>query len=248
MIRILKKIKRYIANATLGSRRTLKLKFAKTLNVSLGENCLTDNILQRHHIKSFSTVYSHSRSNMDYAIQLEEENYAKLLVKDYLYFDTIEETVVVRNKHYSDQSNIYSDLHNNGFEFTHHDVINNSSHAESIKRKIERLNKYKGRKNYSFFYHYRLNPNSSLDMICQKADTFLKHYAINGKKCELIIFTQNIISDASQRGIKEISYNANIRAFILNTLHLWSGNDQDIFWARNDDDLLAEMLKTINSQ
>lgn len=40
--------------------------------LSLGENCLSDNILSRHSLKSFSTPFSHARSNIDYALELEK--------------------------------------------------------------------------------------------------------------------------------------------------------------------------------
>ena len=41
--------------------------------LSLGENCLPDNVLQRHGRKTLSTVFSSGRSNIDYAVSLEEK-------------------------------------------------------------------------------------------------------------------------------------------------------------------------------
>ncbi|MFJ5369320.1 DUF1796 family putative cysteine peptidase, partial [Bosea sp. CER48] len=44
--------------------------------LSLGENCLPDNILERNGLKMFSTPFSHGRSNIEYAIQLHSEGYS----------------------------------------------------------------------------------------------------------------------------------------------------------------------------
>lgn len=44
-----------------------------TYYLSLGENCLADDILKRYKLKSFSTPYSPTRSNIEYAIQSEKK-------------------------------------------------------------------------------------------------------------------------------------------------------------------------------
>ena len=51
----------------------------KYLYLSLGENCLPDGILKRYGLKSFSTPYSSARSNIQYAIENELNNYTELL-------------------------------------------------------------------------------------------------------------------------------------------------------------------------
>ncbi len=94
-----------------------------TFYLSLGENCLPDNILRRHGLETFSTVYSSGRSNIDYALHLESEDYAYLLSQKYLYYDHVGAAKVVRNRRYSKADDIYEALQSNGFEFTHHDVI-----------------------------------------------------------------------------------------------------------------------------
>lgn len=87
---ILKRIKERL----IREYRQLKQRLSDTYYVSIGENCLTDNILDRFNIKSFSTPYSHGRSNIEYAIHLESEKYQNLLNPEFLYYDYVGETKV----------------------------------------------------------------------------------------------------------------------------------------------------------
>lgn len=236
----LNKIKKVLVT----NRRKLKLYFTKTCYLSLGENCLTDNILKRYGIKSFSTIYSNGRSNIEYAIHLEKESYQHLLNQKYLYFDYVNVKKVVRNNHYSKSLNIYHHLHQNGFEFTHHDVITDENAQESAKRKIIRLKKYRGKKNFKFFYHYRYNRHADLDMLIEKAKKFNALYNVNNKKSEIIVFTQKLVKKSEERKLEKYHIDKTIKVFILHTLDIWQGDDNNILWAKNDEDLLAEMLRS----
>lgn len=141
----------------------------ETHYISLGENCLTDNILERFGIKSFATPYSHGRSNIDYAIHLEREKYIDLLKIDFLYYGYAGKTKVVRNLHYSKSDNIFNEMHVKGFEFTHHDVINNETHRESYERKIERMLSIDDKSKIKFYYHYRNCDNQNLEIFISKS-------------------------------------------------------------------------------
>ena len=237
----LKKIK----SKLLDLKRNLKLYFSKNCYVSIGENCLTDNILSRHNIKSFSTIYSNGRSNLDYVIGLEKNDYKDLLNPKYLHFDYVDKLKVVRNTFYSSADNIYHKLHLNGFEFTHHNIIENKNAKESVERKIRRFQKLKNKKNFTFFYHYRLNENISIDEIKSKGENFISIYKKNNKKAQLIIFTQKIIKKYDARKVEKITNKDSINIYIFHTMNAWQGNDKDIFWARIDDDLIKEMLDDI---
>ncbi len=221
--------------------------FSNTYYLSIGENCLTDNILDRFKIKSFSTPYSHGRSNLDYAIKLEEENYANLLKSEYLYNDYVGETKVVRNKYYSKSDNIYNDLHKNGFEFTHHDVLQNDLQRKSYQRKIDRMLSFDNSKTLKFVYHYRNSDDLDLNKLVNKAEEFLYLYEKKGIRCGFIFFTQEIVAEISKRSITKIHDSKNVKGYLLKTLELWAGDDQDVLWARNDDDLLSEMIKEISN-
>lgn len=223
----------------------LQNQFSDTYYLSIGENCLTDNILDRFKLKSFSTPYSHGRSNLDYAIALEKDAYKHLLNPKYLHYDTVGETKVVRNNFYSKSDSIYNELHKNGFEFTHHDVFNNDGQRKSYQRKIARMLSFDKSKKLKFLYHYRNNEDLDVNRLLEKAGEFLKLYQKKGINCEFIFFSQEIVKDNSQRCAIKIHDSQNIKGFMLKTLELWVGNDEDVLWARKDDDLLSRMIVEI---
>lgn len=76
MKRLFKKISGYI--------KKIKHINDKYVIVSFGENCLTDNILSRNDLKSFSTPYSSGRSNIEYILAHEKEYFNDFLNSAYL--------------------------------------------------------------------------------------------------------------------------------------------------------------------
>ncbi len=236
-----------ISKLIIKSVSAAKLAVTNTVTVSIGENCLTDAILDRHGLKSFTTPYSHGRSNIDYAIALELTGYSDLLNLNRLTYGKVGDTTVIRYIHNLSHDPIFIDLHRNGFEFTHHDIIHNKAHRDSCARKINRLLKFKGKKNFRFFYHYRISPDSNLNFLFRKAERFLSFYDINGKSCELNIFTQKIVPATENRRLRVIKHTNKIRAFVFETHHAWAGENHDLFWAINDDDLIQQMLHIADS-
>ena len=212
------------------------------LYLSIGENCLTDGILERHNLKSFSTIYSHGRSNMDYVIHLETISYLGLIDIDYLEYSYVGQTKVVRNTRINSSDMIYSSMHTKGFEFTHHDVISNKIHRDSVRRKIHRLKDIKGKKDICFFYHYRLDKNNDVKCLLDKAEKFIKFYSINGAYIQLVIFTQEIIGEDKSRELIHHTHNEKIELLTFKTRAVWSGKDPNLLWAKTDDDLIKEML------
>lgn len=243
VVEVLKRVKRRVEQELSHQYRSMQHTLSSTLYVSIGENCLTDHLLDRHGVKSFATVYSHGRSNLDYAIQLEEEQYGNLLNNDFLYYDQLGSTRVVRNSRYKVVDQIFDSTHTNGFEFTHHDIIGNETKRKSLERKLSRLNKYRGVKNFKFYYHYRLHNNLSLEALFKKAETFLKFYQTNGRECEFIIFTQSIVDSKDLRGVEKVMHSDKIRVYTFKTTEAWAGDDAGIFAAKHDDDLIVEMFK-----
>lgn len=43
------------------------------INLSFGENCFAERMLERHEQKSFATPYSWGRSNIEYVLHLERD-------------------------------------------------------------------------------------------------------------------------------------------------------------------------------
>lgn len=219
-----------------------------TMWLSLGENCLTDNILSRHGLKSFSTPYSHGRSNIDYALFLEANAYNTFLDKTNLIYDTLGGKKVVRSK-IPDQCDPIFDLsHMKGFEFTHHDIISSVDARQSMERKVSRLIDIRHKNNITFLYHYRLNKSMDLNSVYKKATKFLSYYSSDAYKCNFIVFFQQIISDIGERKITYQKVNDNIHSFTIHSEHIWGGHDENIFWARNDDDLISDMLNYIQEK
>lgn len=212
------------------------------LHLSLGENCLSDEILGRHGLKTFNTPYSGTRSNIDYAIELERRGYAGLLDRDALERGWAGPARVVRNVTLSCEP-LYHELHSKGFEFTHHDPIDNEAHRESFRRKIARLDQLRGRGNVCFLYHYRINGRRDVQRIVDKAAELAGFYSHGGRLCRVIVFTQNIVDGADERGVIETAHTEHVSAYTLKTLAPWRGDDQEAFWARKDDDLFARMFR-----
>ena len=71
--------------------------------LSFGENCLPDHILNRYALKSFTTPFSHGRSNVEYILNLERDDYTDFLNLDYLSYEYLNEDRVQRLKKYTEK-------------------------------------------------------------------------------------------------------------------------------------------------
>ncbi len=210
--------------------------------VSLGENCLTDGLLSRHHMKTFTSPYSHGRSNIEYINAIEEDDYHYLLKKEYLRYEECEGESVVRNKWYSLQTNMYDDSVMKGFEFTHHDVINNGNHIKKFKRRVKRMQgKYK--KMY-LFYHHRYCENTNEAQLLKDLCKLKVRYLQKNDNVYVVMFTQIKVDTIKERKVVYIQKDG-IHCFYFYTQQIWTGTDNDIFWAKVDDDLIAKMMNFV---
>jgi hypothetical protein len=226
------------------SSNTLK---RENIYLSLGENCLTDDILKRNALKSFSTPYSSGRTNIQYALFNEKTDFQDLLKREYLVYGKTGDENVVLNTNFPKVDSIFSKIHMNGFEFTHHDVIANDKERESLQRKVSRLLDIRGNKNITFLYHYRLNNNMNYNLLHKNAADFISFYKPEVTNSKIVIFSQKIISDNSERRveIKEITpYVYNVVFYVQD---VWAGTDVSQFWAKNDDDLIKIMVNFLKN-
>lgn len=223
---------------------TKKVDFSEVLWLSLGENCLPDNILHRHGLKSFSTVYSHGRSNIDYALALEKNNYDGLLDPAHLAHGISEKKQVVRSTLFNQSDGIYNEMHMRGFEMTHHDVIDSEKDRDTFFRKISRQLEIRGKKKIVFFYHHRVNKNTDMDAIFKKAEELSGLYSRKQYTCTVIVFSQKIIDSQEERKVFFKKMKKKVLFFEFHTYHLWAGRNDDLFWARTDDDLIKRMIDT----
>jgi hypothetical protein len=211
--------------------------------LSLGENCLPDDILKRHNLKSYSSPYAPCRSNIDYVIQAEQENLANLLNPEYFFTKTEYGKEVLRSNIYSCETEIYCPSVSSGFEFTHHDVLNDKVHVESFERKIERWNELRHSKGtVVFLYNHRYTAKGDINKIKQKLNHFLDLYQSEGVQAYVILFYQSATVPKEQRKVK-LEQDNHLFIADFSTEAIWAGTNQDIFWARCDDDLIVQMLQ-----
>ncbi|ROP49037.1 putative papain-like cysteine peptidase DUF1796 [Enterobacter sp. BIGb0383] len=248
--------RQYIRNNLKSLKRTLcnlrkKWKYrhnvgADTLWVSLGENCLADDILRRHGRKSFSSVFSSGRSNIEYLLQMEHDGYQNLLKKEHLQHFPDGDRSVVRSTFYKHCVGQYSERHMLGFEFSHHDPLRIKEDNRAFKRRVARQLQYRGKKNFVFLYHHRITENSDLRLLRANLNEFLSLYNTAGCNCKIILFYQHIIADCDAKHLACTSYGTGLLEFVCFTHEIWGGDDLDTFWARKDDLLFAEMFDTVD--
>ncbi|MEO3475027.1 DUF1796 family putative cysteine peptidase [Roseomonas sp. CAU 1739] len=213
--------------------------------LSLGENCLPDDILSRHGKKAFSSPYISGRSNIDHAIELEKRDNAGLLDAPNLMHMNYLNAKVVRSKtivHYDD---IFEETVSNGFEFTHHDPLSRKPHREAIERRIQRLLAARGRDNIVFLYHHRISDNSDISRLRCKIREFREFYQSDTASAIVAIFYQNIIPKNDENRLEIKIPDDGILEYVFHTHAIWSGNNPAIFWVRCDDDLIRSMIDDI---
>jgi hypothetical protein len=215
--------------------------------LSLGESCLPDALLKRHGKKSFSTPYSHGRSNVDFALKLESDGYDVLLYFSRLEVGDAFGDRVIRSKCITWSSPIFDASLRIGFDFTHHNVIANNDHRESISRKIERLKTLRGKEDVVFFYHHQYCSLSNIELLRDKLLDFMHYYPGIGVRVFVAFFYQDVTGCQNSRRV-DISSNSNgLIECVFYTKNCWEGRDPNLFWALVDDDLVGEMIAKVGS-
>jgi len=163
------------------------------IHISLGENCLIDNLLKKYNMKTYSYPFGSCRSNIEYVIDIIQDDFCNFLDPRFLYRKTVNTTQeLVKNNFYKQSSNIYT--HGDDFEFTHHDVHLNPEHIESIKRKVSRFNALNTATNVSpvyFYYYHRTNKHTDMAKLLSAFSKFEK--LIKFQNYKIIILWQKLI-------------------------------------------------------
>ncbi|MBQ8724136.1 MAG: hypothetical protein IJY74_00515, partial [Oscillospiraceae bacterium] len=60
----------------------------------------------------------------------------------------------------------------------------------------------------------------------------------------VIMFTQVIVDDDAERRVTHVIEDG-IHIYKFYVKNIWSGTDQDVFWARCDDDLIKTMIEDV---
>lgn len=222
-----------------------KFRFQKDVYLSLGENCLTDDILKRYDLKSFSTPFSSCRSNIEYILFFEKRNYKDFLNQQFLKSEQALEKQVVRNKIIEKKiKNQYDELCSKGFEFTHHDVRKNEV-KDVIQKRCNRMLRLK-RKNITFLYHHRACNATNEPLLISHLNELKEIYEHRGNRVNICVFTQRIIPSNQERKVEK-HIDSEIKYYTFYTYEKWEGANQDVFWARCDDDLIQKMIDDIKS-
>lgn len=254
----MKGIRQYIKDNLRSAKRTLTNANKKWKNrrnlmsdeiwISLGENCLPDDILRRHNRKSFSSVFSSGRSNIEYIIQMEREDYKNLLKVENLQHFPDGVHSVVRSTYYKDCAGHYSPRHMLGFEFSHHDPLRVKEDNRAFRRRISRQQKFRGVKNFIFLYHHRITEHSDITLLHSHLNELLSMYSINGCTCKMVLFYQKIINQDTKKFVDFTEHDTGLLEFVCHTHEIWGGDDLDTFWAKKDDDLFERMFDIIDGQ
>jgi hypothetical protein len=243
-----KKLRRigYMGKGALASYKNRHRSEQQVLWLSLGENCLPDDILQRHHRKSYSSPYSSGRVNIDYATELEKDGYKHLLEKESLVYGETWGKKVVRSTYYAKCDDIFEAAHMQGFEFTHHNPLALSADKNSFERRIGRLNEARYVKDFVFFYHHRRTEKSNFDLLRKKLNDFRSFYSNGKARCAIVLFYQSIVHTDDQRRLEVNPINPDLIEFVFHTKAVWAGDDDRIFWAHVDDDLITKMFEEVD--
>ncbi|EMA4559445.1 DUF1796 family putative cysteine peptidase [Klebsiella pneumoniae] len=242
MIKSLKKIKSKISR-DYSLYKCKKNQDGKTIWLSLGENCLPDDVLRRFYLKSYSSLFASGRSNIDYILNMHENDYNGLLDRKHVVYGKIGDENVLRSSIYNTCERFYHEMHLNGFEFTHHDWLKKPELKHTLERRIMRMKSEIGKFDISFLYLHRISENSNIEEIKSRLLKLSKLFSKDGHKCTVIFFYQKIVSNKKERKLVIRSEELPILEYELHTLNLWEGNNQRIFWGKKDNDLLKKMLK-----
>jgi hypothetical protein len=215
--------------------------------LSLGEFCLSDNILSRHGLKSFSTPFSHCLTTIDYALQADREDFAHLLDASRIISAPRGNTTVWRNIGYTCEPELYEASLRHGFEFTHHDVMGNPKHRASFERKVQRwINARESGSEVTFLYHHRWTKAPTIEPVKRKLKEFASQFARSGSRCNIILSEQQI-SPGVDSVMALYRDEPHFWHAIFTTPRGWGGTDPNDLWARYDDGLIGDMLARVKA-
>lgn len=206
--------------------------------VSLGENCLTQEIINDLGVNCVVSPYSWALSTIDHILNLQEK---ELIVEDY--FQALEP---IYNEKYSvhktskNSNNSFFIETNKNLVFRHHDFISNSQDYEKIQRRMDR---YKSLNNEDvvFLYYYRVSEIPNYQYVRSRLEFFISKYYPKAKA--LMFYPTN----SDERSITLVQDKNNVFEFEVKTLIPYEG-DFDLWKAKPDRDLHKEMLDYVSNQ
>lgn len=235
-----------LAHLFYGITNIIHRKRTNKIYLSFGENCLTDNILSRYCLKSFTTPFSHCRSNVEYILDLERNNFENFLSDEFLAYGDLNGKPVPRLNTHLVINNNYHHLHKNGIEFPNHDIIRKQQQRQKVVERANKLKSFLGKREYVILYHHRTCSNSDLELLLQHLLELKKYYTIQECECQVVLFKQIIITNESKK--KMIYQKKNdIHVFDFHTHTAWGGRNPMNYWAFIDEPLIRKMLNIVKA-
>ncbi len=229
-----------------GISNILHRRTTNRIYLSFGENCLTDNILSRYGLKSFTTPFSHCRSNIEYILDLERNNYENFVSGKFLKYGDLNGKPVPRLKTDLILKNNYHHLHKNGIEFPSQDVIKNHKYWQKVVERAHQLKAFLGKGKYVLLYHHRVCEDNDLELLLKHLSELKSFYSTEEYECQVVLFKQIIIPKESKKNLI-YQRNNDIHVFDFYTHYTWTGRDQRKYWAFIDDSLISKMLDKVKT-
>jgi hypothetical protein len=210
--------------------------------VSLGENCLIDEILKDFKLRKETFPFGSGRFNIEYITEICQDKFEHLFDEQYLRYAEVEGIRVVKNSYYHFQQDIYDNTVCDQVEFTHHDIFQ-SKIRESLTRKVARFQyAVQHPENFVFLYYYRYSSKRDVSAIITLLESWKEWAKTQSQSVpKIILIHQDIVAHTSQRGLAIKAHHWGLEAK-MNTLEIWTGND--LWAAPHDRDLFTTLLES----
>lgn len=132
----------------------------------------------------------------------------------------------------------------NHLEFTHIDPLDETG-AATLQSRVERMLAFRGSSGQVIFSYHHRSTNGFVPEIKKRILDGLSFLQSLYCGSRAFVFTQRTVNAAKDRGFDLILENSKAVFCEVRTLHAWGGDDQEIFWGRNDNDIFREMLPDV---
>lgn len=188
----------------------------KTLWLSLGQNCLSQEIINTLNLDTEYTIFSWSKSTVDQILSMEKNDYEEALKISSYIFDEAKYADGHRmpfNPNIVNQNNDVYTSDNFYFETTHLNIIESQEDYEKLIRRHERLRDYLNNKEIQiiFLYHYSTRKPGGPEHVRSNLKRLLDTYYHNAK----VVMFSSYMDDS--RGIDLVYSDDNLLEFQIRT-------------------------------
>jgi hypothetical protein len=220
--------------------------------LSLGENCLSQYIIDNNNLNTKYTPFSWTGTTIEMINKAEEDDYKNFFNFNYFSWEPDPDPEVPDlpqfyapvNTFYSDNGGRFSKRYSQGFRFAHHKEITfNKEEEEKIEKRLYRLKNIENQ-TIVFVYNYTnlLNNHHDPLKIRKMLQSFKQKYEAKNNKVFFLYFYQN--PDNSKNTYKLVSDDNGIFEFEF-TCELWGS----IQWkAVNQEPFFTEIIRYIESR